>query len=115
LGTDYGHPRFIADTVNEMMAYAVFFLLIFASYFLAALIVYYFRERLQNHLSAWLVTSILGSTLFTMGLLALLNSSFHSVGEIMKTSPFNVITLSVVAGIFSMTCELIKGWLDERQ
>ncbi len=108
LGTGYGHPQFIADTVNEMMAYAVFFLLIFASYFIAALIVYYFRRQLHYRVPAWLVVSVLGSVLFTVGLLTLVNSSLQGFGEIANTSIFYVITLSVVSGIFSRAIEFLS-------
>lgn len=110
-GADYGHTPAGSDTVNEMTAYAVFFLLIFASYFIAALSVYYFRERLKGRVPAWLAVSVLGSLLFTAALLTLVNSSLRGFGEIAKTSIFYVITLSIAAGVFSRAIE----FLSERQ
>ncbi len=108
-GEDYGHPPAGFDTVDEMTAYATFFLLIFASYFIAAFIVHYFRGRLVECVPAWLAVSVLGSVLFAVALLALVSSSLQGGGEIAKTSVFYVITLSIAAGVFSRAIEFLNA------
>lgn len=93
------HHSLSTDTISEMMGYAQFFLLAYASYFTAAVLVWRCAEYFSRYSVSWLIISLFGSVAFSFSSMAFLWIS--SPANPSKENPFEQATLGVLALAYS--------------
>lgn len=96
----YHHNIFTIDSINNIVAYAEFFIFVFVSFFISSMMARYFRKAFSVYAPSWFFVSFFGSLLFSFCFFTKLwiFSLLNTANDPLNASPsFLSLTSSIVA------------------